>query len=957
MKRVNGKNQKGSVLLAVVCFGMMCVTMATVCLSLVNYSNGATAKNVMRTQAKVTAEACLTEYIGAYTGDVDPAVDSVNGGKPKYTYLQNLAAGYTEAAPRVIKVNSADANFVKNYGEAEIRLYEDGAGGFRVKCVCTVGKGGYLKAQTQSASVKFASASASPQITSDALECSEGFSDTGGRQANISGDMHIERRVIPGSSPVAYEPDTVLTVGVNGGTYNSHIYSENSIQLSNGGTFTDVYNKTGTLNYQPNKDNNVGDAFVQAPVIWTDQYLLATDNNAGVGTKVGKTDTHLYNSWTAAKAGKTYDAAHLENMDGFIYVGKQVMFIGPSGANLFIGYTSDSGGTMSKPIDLYCGGAYFGQINSHVLSGGTQSVNGQFQAARGVKFPQGVAQTGGTAVTNADGTIKGGGGAKDYTINGNVYCYDNGETASNPYSTSGSLYWFSTETGKTIHITGDLTVEHDIFMTSGNTIKVDGSVHIGGKVYIISRGTWNSMKRVMVVDPAKVAEIEVATTPKKISYSSHNYVTAGVKVDTVVDKTGVTSSPRDAIPLKGYQASTGVRTDNRSKLRNIYKNATTNKIFDASFNGSSSYHSYAKDISLKYAEAMATKMSESNKYKDKHTGDVKSVLTKHTGNGSTVYEIGTSCYMVPSDIQEPGNNADDEAKNKRYVVKLVQDDIVLALPIQNGDKGSPLIFVDATERVVDAVSKKGPFLYIMYYYAGSGSVTRNGSTGDVTINNCLYLSEDAGRPDGFHKVQNVYVNGSFQEVTVNMKNSTKDFRTNTCPDIRLGRTDYGRTWISDVDLYTPYEVSVEIHEDTISKTYFVDPDLIAPNIANVNDPSELGGSGDTYTDPNTGSSVTRIRSQFYQNLIINMVPDDVDYYFQGTDTRAQGILYAPASNVVFTSAQIMWYGQVKCKTFTVQGEVSNPVITDIPAAAGSILDFINISNTSATGIQIQYYEY
>lgn len=948
MKRVNGKNQKGTVLLAVVCFGMMCVTMATMCLWLVNYSNGATARNVMRTQAKVTAEACLTEYISAYTGDIDPSIDATNGGKPKYTYLQSLAAGYTESTPRVIKVNDGDAKFKQNYGEAEIRLYEDGTGGFRVKCVCTVGKNGYLKAQTQSASVKFASASATPQITSDALECSEGFTDTNGRQANISGDMHIERKVIPGTSPVEYEPDTIFTVGVNGGKYNSHIYSENSIQLANGGVFTDVYNKTGTLNYEPNKSSGKGDAFVQAPVIWTDQYLVADDNIASVGTKVGKTNTSLYNSWTAARASKSYnDTDPMENMDGFIYVGKQLMLLN-DGPKVRIGY--DGSGNKTKQIDLYCGGAYFGMINSHVESGSSIYVNSLFQAARGVKYPSGVAGVGGTAVTYKNGNIKGC-PSNNYWINGNVYCFDNGTIGGGHNDESGSLY-FMTENPKTIYITGDLTVAHNIYLTEGNTIEADGNVHIGGSVIIVSKGSkWNDKKRIMKVDTTKV----FTKVGDKLEYGTNTYVWAkGGTIDNVPFPVGVA---RDQVPQKGYQASTGVRSDNRSYLRKIYKDATSNKIFEAALNGYHPHHSSAKDIAQKYAQAMATRMSENNMYKDSH-GNEHKVLTKHTGNGSTVYEIGTSCYMIPEDFQAPGNDATDEKLNKRYVVRLEDEDIVIAVPIQNGDKGFPTIFVDATNRNPADES----FLYIMYYYSGSGSITRNADTGNVTINNCLYFSDDAAISLGSVNVTvtDVYVEktNSYKDVTVTMGKSSQDFRTNTCPDIKLGRTDFKRTWISDLDLYSPYEVPVTIHEDTISKIYFVEDDLIAPNVANVDDPSSLADpSTDTYVDPSDGSTKPRTRTQFYQNLIINVVPDDVDYYFQGTDTRAQGILYAPASNVTFTSCQIKWYGQVKCKTFTVMGEVSNPVIIDIPAASGSILDYINVSNTAATGIQIQYYEY
>ena len=66
-----GANEQGSVLLAVVCMGMVSVTLASVALWLINYNIKATARNVERSQAKITAEAALNEFVSSYNGNYD----------------------------------------------------------------------------------------------------------------------------------------------------------------------------------------------------------------------------------------------------------------------------------------------------------------------------------------------------------------------------------------------------------------------------------------------------------------------------------------------------------------------------------------------------------------------------------------------------------------------------------------------------------------------------------------------------------------------------------------------------------------------------------------------------------------------------------------------------------------------------------------------------------------------
>ena len=56
MKRRIKKNQKGSVLLTVICFTTVCMLLASTALSLANYSSKVSNNNICSTQAEITAQ-------------------------------------------------------------------------------------------------------------------------------------------------------------------------------------------------------------------------------------------------------------------------------------------------------------------------------------------------------------------------------------------------------------------------------------------------------------------------------------------------------------------------------------------------------------------------------------------------------------------------------------------------------------------------------------------------------------------------------------------------------------------------------------------------------------------------------------------------------------------------------------------------------------------------------------
>lgn len=127
------KNRNGSVMLAVVVMTMVVLSLATICLSVVTKTAKATSRNVQRTQAKITAEAALKEFIDGYKqGQTDdPAVDN----DKIYERLSSIASGHTKSNPVVYKVGltgETDDDFAHNYGATEIHIYAVSGTSFKV---------------------------------------------------------------------------------------------------------------------------------------------------------------------------------------------------------------------------------------------------------------------------------------------------------------------------------------------------------------------------------------------------------------------------------------------------------------------------------------------------------------------------------------------------------------------------------------------------------------------------------------------------------------------------------------------------------------------------------------------------------------------------------------------------------------------------------------------------------
>ena len=262
---------------------------------------------------------------------------------------------------------------------------------------------------------------------------------------------------------------------------------------------------------------------------------------------------------------------------------------------------------------------------------------------------------------------------------------------------------------------------------------------------------------------------------------------------------------------------------------------------------------------------------------------------------------------------------------KRYCVNLTDEDIIIAVPFDKGTI-SPLIRVNATG------AQDGCFVYIMYYEEDS-----------------LPDFSDADQDNNI--VKGYYFNGTSanpNEITINdvriYDNSTHSFAsqkvifTTTTEAERTGKkVDYnpgGKSicYVADLELFLSYSL-----DETVDLSRF-------KTICNSKLPDDV-------VDLYSGES--------YDNRICYLVPDNFEFEL-GDNCQLQGLLYATKSKVNFIGSGTRFYGQVKCGSYSVPNDAKTGIVRNIPAAGGSILDFVYAKNSTTNpnaDIEIMYYDY
>ena len=437
MKKKIRKNLQGTVLLTVICFTTMCMIIAAIALHVSNSADKQSNDNVMRTQAQITAEHYLEQYLSTFP------VDSKTG-KTNYDMIKKLAGPTEEAAGKVTITLKQGATSSVNVskelyatedqetletlkstaafgGNCTIYIYKANANGYVVKAVAD------YDGQAGVSSAYFYGITPTTDLNKNAIETCGTYNVS--ETANVSGDILIEE-VNPGSA--------VLKFKNNNGIYYSNIKSNGNITES-----TENVVIADTLQgYAPTLTAE-GHIFLKQTVMYTD---------------IGKTDINGKNA--KKKNGATlvavdgYDPDHLLNKNGYINSDKKVFFSAQTGGT--------SIGKSGYPIDIYCRGMVIGTI--------PKTAYGSVSAGKAAEFAD--------QIYGLFGALNPGGNSVAPTLYGNVYCYK--KQSGSTIDTDGNLI-INVKSGGNATIHGDLVVDGNIYILDKELV-VTGKVYCSGTV-------------------------------------------------------------------------------------------------------------------------------------------------------------------------------------------------------------------------------------------------------------------------------------------------------------------------------------------------------------------------------------------------------------------------------------------------------------------------------------------
>ena len=411
------RNEKGTVLLTVLCFTTMCMVIAAIALNISNRSNAQSTQNVMKSQAQITAERYLQQYLSTF-----PTVTGADG-NPRYDYddLKKLAQGTSEASPAKITISvmeSAGSNQVNVStdsltntavygGNCTIYVYKQGTGGVVVKAESTYDE------QTGLASAYFYGETPTANLNKNAIETCGGYDVTD--TACTGGDILL-------SNPDA---SVVTKFKNNNGAYHANF-------MTNG----NLSNNPENVRFRDTLQGN-------APTITsTDGYIFFTQ--VDIQTTVGKTDAN------GKHVGEGYDKDHLLNKNGYINCYKKI----------FLNQSANQIGNSTNPIDIYCAGAVIGLMPS--------TAYGPYNGTNVLKFKQDIESMFGATMANNTGDMK---------LYGNIYCYKNAQ--SGKIDDDGDFI-VNTQNSLKINgdliVDGDIWVNGQYLTVTGN-VYCSGTVH------------------------------------------------------------------------------------------------------------------------------------------------------------------------------------------------------------------------------------------------------------------------------------------------------------------------------------------------------------------------------------------------------------------------------------------------------------------------------------------------
>lgn len=294
-------NRKGAVLFTVICFSTVMLMMSSSAISMASYSNTVSTNNLSKTQAQISAENYLSEFMKSVE-------DTTAGSTNNYSAIIDLASGHTYTNPKVINVSTTNASGDNaNVGGCTIYIYPvtSSPDTIVVRSEVSYGK------QTDVASAVFTKKTVDFDTT-NVVESGDGIGN-GSNALVTEGDSLVES-----TSPTSY---TYL--------HNSQAKSVGNYYCQN--NFIAGYN-TNT-SYISSIADVYGDQY--APTVMADGNIFWTQGQIQNKTKSGTVATKV------------------NGKNGFICT--QSKFIYTQGGSIGEDSTDDA-----KKIDVYCHGAYFG---------------------------------------------------------------------------------------------------------------------------------------------------------------------------------------------------------------------------------------------------------------------------------------------------------------------------------------------------------------------------------------------------------------------------------------------------------------------------------------------------------------------------------------------------------------------------------------------------------------------
>lgn len=448
MRKRFSKNEKGTVLLTVLCFTTMCMVIAAIAFRVSTKANERSTENVMRAQAQITAEHYLEQYLSTFA----PSTGST---RINFDRLNDIA-GASESAAREITIqlvptgSNPTANISNGTldetavygGNCKLYVYREGTNGIVVKSMATYGE------QRGLASAYFYQEMPTTDLNKNAIETLD-YYGVSAYAAPVAGDIMIE-----------FKNNSDCLQFHNSGTYNSNVYTNANLALGS----------SGGISFADTVKGN-------APTITARGNILL--ERVTVTTAVGKTDSNGLHIGEVKKDSSnhvvtdgdgnpiTYNKNDLLNKNGYINTDKKIFMIWPQDTKI--------GDSADRPIDVYCCGGVIGALptaNYSNISGTTTSWGDD--VFNSWKNSLTVDSTDTTVTPNK--TIK-----ALYNCGVEVNANTSGEIYGNIYSKKGSASIYTDGTlifntgDKTFTIHGDLFVEGDLILYT--PIKVDGTIY------------------------------------------------------------------------------------------------------------------------------------------------------------------------------------------------------------------------------------------------------------------------------------------------------------------------------------------------------------------------------------------------------------------------------------------------------------------------------------------------